>query len=442
MIIIIIINKAIKIKILLLTFQIVAYASISVCLYLIAFKKIDPAASVIDLIRNFKDNAGDKTNNMDNPKPFRYEGDLNQPTSQSRVNETRNENVKIVTQTEDGPKQSPILIDETPCEQRKFIVDRCLEHETCNGWADRQCGIVSTYLMAQLTKRYFVINHTKPCRLDSYLIPNRYNWTECSEYISSLPESHSQIVRNAKSRRFINAINKTNFDDVFQSQVVFIRTGNKWTDAIISHPKAAVNIPWAVGKSYSEIDKLVLDKLFRPVPKLEKDIRLYMEKVVGPQKLICGHIRVGQNPSIPKDVRRRAGGPNVTMILQFLKQYDIPAKYVVYVATDSDEIRQYVMEHFTSRFTVDMPIVHVDRFSYRNKSTACEGFYAAFLEQYLLSKCDLLVVTRSGFGVKAAYMSDKDQELYLYDLRSETIVKVTKDMIKPYYSHLPHKKGI
>ena len=425
-----------------LTFQIVAYASISVCLYLIAFKKMDPAVSIVDLIRNFKDDANDRTNDMENPKPVRYEGDLNRPTSQSILNETRNKNKEIVTQTKDDPfsKQMSSLIDETPCKQRKFIVDRCLEHESCNGWADRQNGIISTYLIALLTKRYFVINHTKPCRLDRFLLPNRYNWMECSEYISSLPRSHSEI--GATSKGFTSAINTTNFDEVFQSQVVFIRTAKKWTDNIMSHPKAAVNIPWAVGKSYAEINKLVLDILFRPVPKLEKDISLYMENVGGQQKLICGHIRVGRNPSMPQDARRRAGGPNVTMILQFLKQYDVPSKYVVFVATDSEEVKQYVMEHFTSRFTVDMPIVHVDRFSNRNKSTACEGFYAAFIEQYLLSKCDLLVVTRSGFGVKAAYMSDKDQELYLYDLRGETIVKVTKDTIKPYYTNLPHKKGI
>ena len=424
-----------------LTFQIVAYASISVCLYLIAFKKMDPAASVIDLIRNFKDNANDRINDMENPKSFRYEGDLNRPTPQSRINETRNKNKETVWQNKDGPisKQLPMLIDETPCEQRNFIVDRCLEHETCNGWADRQNGIISTFLMSLLTKRYFVINHTKPCGLDRYLLPNRYNWTECSEYISSLPRSHSEIGANSKG--FTSAINETNFDEVFQSQVVFIRTAKKWTDNIMSHPKAAVNIPWAVGKSYAEINKLVLDILFRPVPKLEKDISLYMEKVGGRQKLICGHIRVGRNPSMPQDARRRAGGPNVTMILQFLKQYDVPSKYVVFVATDSEEVKQYVMEHFTSRFTVEMPIVHVDRLRTTDKSTACEGFHAVFIEQYVLSKCDLLVLTRSGLGVKAAYMSDKDQELYLYDLRSETIVKVTKDTIKPYYTHIPSKQG-
>ena len=106
----------------------------------------------------------------------------------------------------------------------------------------------------------------------------------------------------------------------------------------MSNPKAAVNIKWAVGKSSTEIDKIVLDDLFRPSATLEKRVDLYMEKVVRPQKLICSHICFGGNPSIPKDNIRRAGRPNVTTIIQFLKAYDDPSKYIIYVASDATKL--------------------------------------------------------------------------------------------------------
>ena len=56
----------------------------------------------------------------------------------------------------------------------------------------------------------------------------------------------------------------------FQSLVVFIRTRHEWNDAIMSNPKAAVNIKWAIGKSSSKIDKIVLDNLFRPSATLKR----------------------------------------------------------------------------------------------------------------------------------------------------------------------------
>ena len=415
-------------------FQIVAFVCVSVCSFYVVYKSNELVDSINDLKRNFE--TENKTNSNDNSKFAADE----EASRRINIHNIRKYNVKIEKLTEEEMHNRisnllPALTDETPCERRKFIVYRCREHETCNGWGGRQKGFISTYLMALLTKRYFIIIHNKACTLDTYLVPNRYNWTKCSDYVLNLPESQTETLHNATKPSFIYKIKKTNFDDFFQSQVVFILTRHEWNDAIMSHPKAAANIKWAVGKSRWEIDKIVLDDLFRPSAILKKGVDYYMENVVKPQKLICSHIRFGTNPSIPRDTVHRAGRPNITTIIQFLKAYDDPSKYIIYVASDADEIKQYIMEHFTSRFTVDMPIVHVDHVTYV-KSNTCEGLYVVLLEQYLLSKCDLLLLTRSGYGVEAAYMSNKNQDLYLYDIRSQTVVNVTKDTIKPYYINL------
>ena len=365
-------------------FQIVEFVCVSVCLFYVVSK----SNNLVDIIKHLKRNfdTENKTNSNDNSKFAADE----EPSRRTNIHEIRKDNVGIKKLNEDGMhnqirNRSPTLSDETPCERRKFIVYRCRVNEYCNGWGGRQKGFISTYLMALLTKRYFIIIHNKACTLDKYLVPNRYNWTKCSDYVLNLPESQTETLRIATKESFIGAIKKTNFEDFFQSLVVFIRTRHEWNDAIMSNPKAAVNIKWAIGKSSSEIDKIVLDNLFRPSATLEKGVDLYMEKDVRPQKLIGSHIRYGGNPSIPEDNIRRAGRPNVTTIIQFLKAYDDPSKYVIYVASDADKIKQYVIEHFTSKFTVDMPILHIDQLSH-DKLNACEGFYVVFLEQYLLSK--------------------------------------------------------
>ena len=229
--------------------------------------------------RNF--NTENKTNSSDNSK-FAAE---KEPSRQTNIHDIRKYNRRLEKLNKDEMHNRisnllPTLTDETPFERRKFIVYRCRENEHCNGWGGRQKGFISTYLMALLTKRYFIIIHNKACTLDKYLVPNRYNWTKCSAYVLNLPESQTETLRIATKESFIGEIKKTNFDDFFQSLVVFIRTRHEWNDAIMTNPKAAVNIKWAIGKSSSEIDKMVLDNLFRPSATLEKGVDLYMEKVV------------------------------------------------------------------------------------------------------------------------------------------------------------------
>ena len=276
-------------------FQIVEFVCVSVCLFYVVSK----SNNLVDIIKHLKRNfdTENKTNSNDNSK-FAAE---KEPSRQTKIHEIRKDNVGIKKLNEDGmhnqiPNRSSTLTNETPCERTKFIVYRCRVNEYCNGWGGRQKGFISTYLMALLTKRYFIIIHNKACTLDKYLMPNRYNWIKCSDYVLNLPESQTETLRIATKESFIGAIKKTNFDDFFQSLVVFIRTRHEWNDAIMSNPKAAVNIKWAIGKSSSEINKIVLDNLFRPSATLEKGVDLYMEKVVRPQKLICSHIRYGGNP--------------------------------------------------------------------------------------------------------------------------------------------------
>ena len=321
---------------------------------------------------------------------------------------------------------------ETPCENRRFIVFLCLEQHDCRGWGDRQRGIMSTYLLALLTNRYFVVAHHKPCNLTNFFAPNGYNWTACSEYIFSLPESQTETMVYFANKTFSKSIQNTDFGSLFQKQVIFIRTNQIWFNGILAHPNASANLEWALGKPYWEIMRVVLGKLFRPLEALKQGLEQHMKKVVEPQKLICSHIRTGKNPSIPNDVARRAGGPNVSIIFNFLKKFDNSSKYVIYVASDSNDVRKAALGNFTNSFTVDLPIIHVDRLRKKDKAIACTGFYTVLLEQLLLAKCDTLVLTRSGFGRVVAYTSEKKQNIFYFDLLTKTLVNVTKDTLSQY----------
>ena len=307
------------------------------------------------------------------------------------------------------------------CKDMDFLVYDCLQNDRCKGWGDRQRGIVSVFLLAQLTNRRFVLIHERPCSLLKFLAPNSYNWTYCLDYVLSRPESHIQrFIYFNKRIEFQNRISESDFELVFHKQVVFIKTNQFWIDAVLAHKRSADNVAWAVGKTKAEIFKQVLSTLFKPRDVLNDDINKYLNNVNERQTLVCSHIRVGENPSMPRDKKRPY--PNVELIFQFLETFDNQSDYVLYVASDSEQTRERAKRTFNNSFTVDLPIVHVDR--YVSKRNACQGLFTALLEQYLLSKCDIVLLTHGGFGKIATYMSEKQQRVLYVDLENNTILEV------------------
>ena len=323
------------------------------------------------------------------------------------------------------PRQNALRrTNDEPCEKRNYIVHLCRKGENCRGWGDRQKGIVSSYLLALLTNRFFVIVHDDPCPLTNFLMPNSHNWTACTDYVLKVPLFQTQTVHYYNEEyAFRDTIASTDFDVALNKQVVFIKTNQIWTTYILANKKAERNIPSTVGKGIREINRNILKRLFRPTITLQQEIMKYMENVHQQQKLVCSHIRTGKNPSMPQDKAKGDSQRAVQTIFHFLKKYDIPSQYMIYVASDSDAVKKKLKDTFNSCFTVDQPIVHVAL--YRAHENACKGFKTALLEQHLLSKCHVLVYTQSSFGRLASYMNEVMQGLYFYDPIKQSIVNQT-----------------
>ena len=57
------------------------------------------------------------------------------------------------------------------------------------------------------------------------------------------------------------------------------------------------------------------------------------------------------------------------------------------------------------------PITHIDKYEGQD---ACTGMGRAILDQYILSLCDILIISESGLGRIAAFMRNTDDNLYLF----------------------------
>jgi hypothetical protein len=131
--------------------------------------------------------------------------------------------------------------------------------------------------------------------------------------------------------------------------------------------------------------------------------------------LLCGHLRIGRNPSNPKDVvfphRERMN----TTVLNFLLSR--PGR--VFVTTDSREVQQLARKLFSKSETnpsrlieINGTIAHIDRdWNY----LGCESLEKTILDFHALSHCDLAVISKSSFGHLAIMRRIKPyEELYLY----------------------------
>ncbi len=131
--------------------------------------------------------------------------------------------------------------------------------------------------------------------------------------------------------------------------------------------------------------------------------------------MLCGHLRIGRNPSNPKDVvfphREQM---NIT-VLKFLQSR--PGR--IFIATDSGEVQQLARKFFSTNdnqssrlIEINGTIAHIDRdWNY----LACESLEKTILDFHVFSHCQLAVISKSSFGHLAIMRRIYPyEELYLY----------------------------
>ncbi|XP_053397061.1 uncharacterized protein LOC123530570 [Mercenaria mercenaria] len=323
------------------------------------------------------------------------------------------------------------------CRSQRFLVFKCDSSTICGGLADRQKGIVSSFLLALLTNRTFVVDMTMPCDLNNFLLPNIYNWSLCREFLKAVPkENVNELNYVTKNReKFLHQISSFNFDGNWTKKVIVLRLNAYAIDWIRQHRQAKARLKWLMDITDEEAIHLVLHTLFKPNQRLLKDIvQFYDNRVLG-RHLVCSHIRIGQNPSIPADYRRPRGSSNETLIFHFLEAYDDDQKYVTYIASDSEDIKRHAETRLKSYINVNRTIVHVDRLGKLKHYTkeACEGLYTALFEQLILTLCDTLILTRSCFGTMAAYIRGVSDNIFLFIPKTQQILKTNLTNIQTIF---------
>lgn len=309
------------------------------------------------------------------------------------------------------------------CASRGILVYAC-ENNLCGGWGDRQKGIVSTFLLALLSNRTFVVRIKKPCGLETILAPSVYDWSICRNFSESNNTKNSISVENVSAKTVLDSLKNSTLENELKEEHAIVLHINWYVLPKLQAISKIQKFSWIWDLTHEEIVSIVLNSLFKPNDRLLMELNEFKTKNFQEKHVVCCHIRNGKNPSIPNDSNLPKGRPNVTTVESFLSKYKNSKRYALYLASDSEETKKNFSSLFPNLVVLNRTIVHVDRLgALQNSDTACEGFFTAVFEQYLLSSCDTLVLTRSNFGAVSAYLRGSNKNLYLLEYSTNSVIK-------------------
>lgn len=296
--------------------------------------------------------------------------------------------------------------------EKKYLIYTCIKDRTnCSGWGDRIKGISSIYMMAQATDRIFGINMDNPCQLKDYLVPNKIQWDVDPAVLDLNPKKIIRFRSKALTRRLPNM----DLEDIFSDDVSYAVGNWALQEKLMQNSRYKSKLKWAEKFNCYQFYHQIYTNLFSLTNAMQNKLDKFLQKAkpVPGSKLICAQIRIGANPTIPKESVARNNISSVTAVWEFFDTFVHNSKHQFFVTTDSEYVRQKAYHFYGDRMLdTSGPIIHPVKSTNTN---ICEGFEKLILDQYILSKCDILVISRSGFGRSAAYLRTQLDNVYLFE---------------------------
>ncbi|XP_046359597.1 uncharacterized protein LOC124137368 [Haliotis rufescens] len=291
---------------------------------------------------------------------------------------------------------------------RRYLIYLCDKKGRCGGWGDRQRGIVAAYLLAKVTGRQFGINMSYPCDIKMFYIPNMVNWNVKVKDIQDLSRENVDWMNNRNGVVDV----ESDFNLKFPSDVVFLRTNQDIINRIKNSPRYGRLVPKEFKtKNRAQIFQAIWHLLVIPSIQFGKRINRFMNRVPKEGDLVCAHIRMRKNPSIPNDASQINALSSVDSLWRFLSKYKNASR--VFIASDSVDVRNRARNWFGVReIDTDGAVLHIDLQGHT--SGACLGLEMALLDQTVLSLCKVLVVSTSNFSIRGAMMSQLEQKLFIF----------------------------
>lgn len=280
---------------------------------------------------------------------------------------------------------------------------------------------MTTYALSLLTDRKFLIKIDKPCKLELFLEPNEFNWSyDILDKNQSLSTYKLFIYRDYD---FVTgSFLKTNFLN-FSTDVdlIIVRVGLNLVKHLTLnklHHEKILQLGY-------KIEDFNLEKqLYGWYKKLFKfnsylDIKyaniLKTAKPNSDTKVICAQIRIGSETDFLFTYRNSTQNYWKFIRNNFIKDL---TNYKIFITTDVSEVFDEAKVEFGSSKIVGFKShsAHVDFIKTVNDMKKCNEISEIFLDFSFLGKCDMGVISQSGFGLYGILNRDfKDfKNFYVY----------------------------
>jgi len=319
----------------------------------------------------------------------------------------------------------------------KYLVYFCDPGHYCGGWGDRQRAVASTYMLAHLVGREFRLIMDTPCNLSTFYTPRLVNWMPQGDELSEGSSLTIDLFHNqARAKCFYESLMVGNFNEIYTQRVIYLKSNGVFFYQMRHNKLYANKMKWA---NQFSVYHWAWHRLMQPSKSLVSRVRKHIgsdilierglipspttlttssktsqntTKTSKSQPLICAHVRIGKNPTNPKDaVLTRFRMEDLPILLNFLKEKDRANNAKFFLASDSEEIRGKFRNFFGSSLLGPVGrVTHIDR--ERSGEAACRGFEVALMEQLVLSVCDTLVFTPSGFSFYASLSRNASEPAY------------------------------
>ncbi|ESP01016.1 hypothetical protein LOTGIDRAFT_172851 [Lottia gigantea] len=277
----------------------------------------------------------------------------------------------------------------------KFLMYLCDGRKLCGGLSDRQRGIAYAFMVALQLDRKFGIIMSTPCDIRQFFIPNKYNWI----IAESALVGKSQKIIKFMHRGIYDLSNET-------AEVIYLKSSTLLYCDVYRQIEHKLPPYLKGGTTRTQIFKLIWESLMKP----SRHVINRLKTIALRENMTCAHVRIGQSENLPNDASKN-NITNVPKLWEFMDKLDTANK--IFIATDNIEVRNTARRRFGKRyFDSEGKILHIDR--QKGMDADCLGFETAVVDQIILSKCKVLIVSKSGFSELAASIRNDPKELYKF----------------------------
>ena len=285
------------------------------------------------------------------------------------------------------------------CSQRLLIYECSAETDKCFGLNDRIRGILSSFLLAVVTRRTFVINVIEPCPLSNYYEPNMYDWSKCLATYRNSTDRHYVTYRSKfQNFEFLETLQY----DLWEHRSVVITSNVIMFTHLAENPIFKETFKWFLSQPLRSRTGILFYTLFKVKHHLEMDLLDYIDNITNSRTKTLVGIHVRSSYSTASVIQN---------ILKFAQKYRDERKYSIYLATDISSVRKQATALLPNCHMLDTTgvMLHVSNF----KAT-CTSLYYALFDLHILSMSDILLKSQSGFSGLAYKIKRERGKVYIF----------------------------